>query len=120
MRNDPINDLTGIHEGVDLQAPLKTPIFSTAPGKVVFAGWKDRYGRLVEIDHGMSVVSRYAHLQKISVKQGQTVEPGTVVGLLGNSGRSTGPHLHYEVVVSGKPRDPLKFINAGRHVLKEK
>jgi murein DD-endopeptidase MepM/ murein hydrolase activator NlpD len=118
-RNDPINELTGIHEGVDLGAAMRAKVRASAPGRVTFAGWKGRYGRLVEVDHGLGVITRYAHLERINVRVGQKVGPDVVVGLLGNSGRSTGPHLHYEVVVGGRPRDPMKFIKAGRYVLKD-
>ena len=118
-RNDPINEQTGIHEGIDLGAPMRTPVRSSALGRVTFAGWSGRYGRLVSIDHGLGVETRYAHLDKIVVKVGQKVGPDTTIGLLGNSGRSTGPHLHYEVRIDDRPRDPMRFIKAGRYVLKE-
>lgn len=118
-RNDPINEQTGIHEGVDLGAPMRSPVKASALGRVTFAGWSGRYGRLVNIDHGLGVETRYAHLDKIMVKVGQKVGPDTVLGLLGNSGRSTGPHLHYEVRIDDRPRDPMRFIKAGRYVLKE-
>ncbi len=119
-RNDPINELTGVHEGIDLGSPYRAPsVHSTASGRVVFAGWRGRYGRMVEIDHGMGIHTRYAHLSKISVRVGQKVDVGTSVGNMGNSGRSTGQHLHYEVLVDGKPRDPLKFLKAGKYVLKK-
>lgn len=118
-RNDPINELTGIHEGVDLGSAMRAKVRASAPGRVTFAGWKGRYGRLVEVDHGLGVITRYAHLERINVRVGQKVGPDVVVGLLGNSGRSTGPHLHYEVLVGGRPRDPMKFIKAGRYVLKD-
>jgi murein DD-endopeptidase MepM/ murein hydrolase activator NlpD len=118
-RNDPINELTGLHEGVDLGGPMRAPVKPSAMGRVVFAGWKGRYGRLVEVDHGLGVITRYAHLDKIMVSVGQKVGAETVLGLLGSSGRSTGPHLHYEVLVNGRPRDPMRFIKAGRYVLKD-
>lgn len=118
-RNDPINEQTGIHEGVDLGAPMRTPVKASALGKVTFAAWSGRYGRLVAVDHGLGVETRYAHLDKIMVKVGQKIGPDTVLGLLGNSGRSTGPHLHYEVRIDDRPRDPMRFIKAGRYVLKE-
>ncbi|MBI5121487.1 MAG: peptidoglycan DD-metalloendopeptidase family protein [Rhodospirillales bacterium] len=118
-RNDPINEQTGIHEGVDLGAPMRTPVRASALGRVTFAGWSGRYGRLVTVDHGLGVESRYAHLDKIMVKVGQKIGPDTTLGLLGNSGRSTGPHLHYEVRIDDRPRDPMRFIKAGRYVLKE-
>jgi len=118
-RNDPINEQTGIHEGVDIGAPMRSPVRASALGRVTFAGWNGRYGRLVKVDHGLGVETRYAHLDKIMVKVGQKVGPDTTLGLLGSSGRSTGPHLHYEVRIDDRPRDPMRFIKAGRYVLKE-
>ncbi|MBF0333224.1 MAG: M23 family metallopeptidase [Alphaproteobacteria bacterium] len=117
VRNDPINNLTGVHEGIDLLAPMNTPVHATGAGLVTFAGWRARYGRLVEVDHGMGITTRYAHLARINVAVGERVDRRSVIGLLGNSGRSTGPHLHYEVRVAGEPRNPLKFILAGKNVL---
>ena len=116
-RNDPLNFLTGIHEGVDFGAPTGTPIAATGNGRVVTAGYKDRYGYMVEIDHGMGIVTRYAHMSKIIAAIGQDIRRGDNVGLVGNTGRSTGPHLHYEVRMNGKAFNPTKFINAGRNVL---
>ncbi|MGE5504524.1 MAG: M23 family metallopeptidase [Actinomycetota bacterium] len=113
-RHDPLNHRTGIHKGVDLGAPFGTPVYATAEGVVEFAGPWDRYGLTIDIDHGNGVTTRYAHLSRIKVKEGQRVTRSTVIGLLGNSGRSTGAHLHYEVRVADNPRDPLKFISAGR------
>ncbi|MEW5728642.1 MAG: peptidoglycan DD-metalloendopeptidase family protein [Pseudomonadota bacterium] len=113
-RNDPINNRTGVHEGIDLGAPTGTPVHATGSGIVDFAGGKDRYGLTVDIDHGNGVTTRYAHLSRIKVKPGQKVTRATVIGLVGNTGRSTGPHLHYEVRVSETPRDPVKFISVGR------
>jgi len=118
-RHDPINNRWSMHYGVDLGGTLKTPVYSTAPGKVTYAGRKGKYGRMIEIDHGDGIISRFAHLNKILVKKGQTVEFYEKIGLLGSSGRSTGPHLHYEVVVAKKPMDPMNFIKAGRYVFQE-
>lgn len=117
-RNDPINAMTGIHEGVDLGAPMGTPVLSTGDGVVVSAGWRDRYGNLVEIQHSMGIRTRYAHLSKVLVRPGDKVTIGKPIGLLGTTGRSTGPHLHYEVRVGDDPTNPMKFITAGRDVLK--
>ena len=117
-RVDPINGRQAYHHGIDLGAPLRTPVMSTAPGKVVFAGWRGRYGRMIEIDHGLGIHTRYGHLKKILVKPGQQVGHREKIGLLGSSGRSTGPHVHYEVLVNGKPNDPAKFLKAGRNVFK--
>lgn len=117
-RHDPLNRRTGIHEGVDLVAAYGTPVQATGEGQVVFAGAWDRYGLTIEIDHGHGIATRYAHLSRILVREGQLVTRSTVIGLLGNTGRSTGPHLHYEVRLAEGPRDPLKFIAAGDDALK--
>lgn len=116
-RRDPINNLTGIHEGVDLGAPVGTPVSAPGAARVVYAGWRDRYGMMVELDHGMNVHTRYGHLSKIMVTVGQHVARGATIGLVGMTGRTTGPHLHYEVRVADQPTNPMKFITAGQHVL---
>ncbi|HAP98459.1 peptidase M23 [Rhodospirillum rubrum] len=116
MREDPVNGRLSRHEGLDMGAPMDTPVSATGPGKVVYAGWRGRYGRVVEIDHGMGLSTRYAHLRTIKVQLGQSVGRGDVIGALGNSGRSTGPHLHYEVRVNGNPRNPTVFLKAGKNV----
>lgn len=113
VRRDPINRRRAMHTGIDLLAPLRSPVIATGPGRVVFAGRKGGYGRLVEIDHGLGVRTRYGHLAAIHVHVGQNLAVGQRVGLLGSSGRSTGPHLHYEVMVDGKPRNPQPFLKAG-------
>ena len=112
-RSDPLNRRAAIHEGVDLGAPFGSPVYATGEGVVEFAGPWDRYGLTIEINHGGGVVTRYAHLSRIKVKEGQKVTRATVIGMLGTSGRSTGPHLHSEVRLSDTPKDPLKFIAAG-------
>lgn len=117
-RNDPLNNRTGIHEGIDLGAPIGTPVYSTGEGVVLETGMKSRYGLTIDIDHGNGIATRYAHLSRIKVQPGQKVTRATVIGLVGNTGRSTGPHLHYEVRLNEVPRDPLKFISAGRDAAK--
>lgn len=117
-RRDPVNRRWARHLGVDLANRPKTPVLAPAPGRVVSAGRNGRFGRMVEIDHGYGVRTRYGHLHKIMVKPGQLVGFRDVVATLGSSGRSTGPHLHYEVVVDGKPVDPMKFIQAGKFIFK--
>ena len=117
-RNDPLNNRTGIHEGVDLGAPIGTPVYSTGEGVVLETGAKARYGLTIDIDHGSGITTRYAHLSRIKVQPGQKVTRATIIGLVGNTGRSTGPHLHYEVRTNEVPRDPLKFISAGRDAAK--
>ena len=119
-RKDPMTNRWSAHYGVDLGGPVKSPVFSTAAGKVTYAGWKGRYGRLIEIDHGLGLKTRFAHLSKVLVKVGQEVKFHEKIGLLGSTGRSTGPHLHYEVVFNNKPLNPLKFIRAGKYVFKDK
>ncbi|GEO82715.1 M23 family metallopeptidase [Pararhodospirillum oryzae] len=118
VRSDPFFDLAAVHEGIDLGAPVGDPVRATAPGKVVYAAWRGRYGRVVEIDHGLGMSTRYAHLDTIDTVVGQIVHSGDVIGTVGESGRSTGPHLHYEVRVNGEPRDPAVFMKAGNNVLK--
>lgn len=117
-RTDPFNGRRGMHYGLDLSAPMRTPVLATAPGTVVFAGWKGHYGRVVELDHGNGIRTLYGHLRKILVKAGQEVAHREKIGLLGNSGRSTGAHVHYEVLVNGKPHDPANFVMAGRNAFK--
>jgi len=116
VRGDPENGHTGFHTGIDLTAPYDTPVFSTAPGTVTFAGWRDDYGKIVEIDHGNGIATRYAHLHAFTVSVGQRVGAHQQVGYLGSTGRATGPHVHYEVVVNGEPQDPEKFFGLARYV----
>ena len=117
-RKDPINGRKAQHRAVDFAAPSGAPVYATAPGKIVFAGWRGRYGRSVEIDHGHGIRTRYAHLRKILVKVGDEVDHRQKIGLVGNSGRSTGPHVHYEVRYQNKARNPMKFLKAGKYVFK--
>ncbi len=118
-RRDPVNKRWSAHYGVDFGGPMRSTIYAPAPGVVKQAGSKGRYGRFIEIDHGSGIITRYGHLNRISVKRGDKVEFRQEIGKLGNSGRSTGPHLHYEIVFNGKPQDPMRFIKAGRHVFQE-
>jgi murein DD-endopeptidase MepM/ murein hydrolase activator NlpD len=118
-REDPINRRDAVHHGLDLIAPLRSPVYATAAGVVVFSGVNGTYGRYIEIEHGAGLQTRFGHLHRLLVKRGEIVTPGQMIGLLGNSGRSTGPHLHYEVRFNDEPRDPMKFIQAGRYVFKE-
>ncbi|UWQ06741.1 peptidoglycan DD-metalloendopeptidase family protein [Aliiroseovarius crassostreae] len=105
-----------MHNGTDFAAPIGTPIYAPADGVVTFAGWSSGYGRLVKIQHEFGIETRYAHQSAIRVKKGQRVSRGDRIGDIGNSGRSTGPHLHYEVRVGGKPINPMIYIKAGRDV----
>ena len=117
-RKDPVNGRKAQHRAVDFAAPSGASIYATAPGKVVFAGWRGRYGRSIEIDHGHGIRTRYAHLRKILVKIGDEVDHRQKIGLVGSSGRSTGPHVHYEVRYKNKTRNPMKFLKAGKYVFK--
>lgn len=105
-----------LHAGTDFAAPIGTPIYSTADGVVTEAGWSSGYGRLIKIQHEFGIETRYAHLNAIRVDVGQRVSRGERIGDMGNSGRSTGPHLHYEVRVGGQPVNPMIYIRAGRDV----
>lgn len=118
-RKDPYTGRPAFHSGLDMVGPYKMPVHATSPGKVTYAGRRGPYGRLVEIDHGHGLKTRYAHLYRIKVKKGDHVGLQDVIGLLGSSGRSTGPHLHYEVWFNGKVRDPAKFFKAGRYVFQK-
>lgn len=118
-RVDPLNKMWAMHLGIDLGGPANAPVLATAPGVVTFVGWKGRYGNVVEIDHGAGIATLYAHLDSIKVKAGQRVGFQQQVGVLGDSGRSTGTHLHYEVTFKGKPMDPMKFIKAGQYVFQD-
>ncbi|WP_424989732.1 DUF5930 domain-containing protein [Fluviibacterium sp. S390] len=115
-RRDPIRGGTRLHAGMDWAGAYGTTVNATAEGVVTHAGWQSGYGRLVTISHGFGLETRYAHLSKITVKKGQRVSRGERIGAMGNSGRSTGTHLHYEVRDSGTPVNPMKYIKAGRDV----
>jgi len=117
-RRDPINKKWARHEGLDLSGKLRSPVMAPAPGKVTFAKWNGRFGRMITIDHGLGIKTRFGHLRQIHVKRGQTVQAGQMIGQLGNSGRSTGAHLHYEIIFDGKPVNPMKFMKAGKDVFK--
>jgi murein DD-endopeptidase MepM/ murein hydrolase activator NlpD len=117
IRRDPFNHRPAFHPGVDLDAPYKSPVYSTAPGVVVFTGWDDGYGKLVKIYHGHGIETYYAHLNRILVAKGEYVAAHVEVGLLGTTGRSTGPHLLYEVCLDGHPVDPERFLEAGGHLV---
>ncbi len=118
MRKDPIRKKPAFHAGIDISGPKNTTIYSTAPGKVIKAGRSGAYGLLVEIDHGQGFRTKYGHLKKIYVKRGQKIDFRTKVGTMGSTGRSTGRHVHYEVLYNGKPQDPAKFFKAGKYAFK--
>ena len=113
-RRDPFNHRSSFHTGIDLSAPYMSPVHATAAGIVTFAGYRRDYGKVVEIDHGNGIVTLYAHLHRYIVSVGQRVAEHEQVGFLGSSGRSSGPHVHYEVRVNDEPQDPEKFIGLAR------
>ncbi len=117
-RRDPFTKRKAFHGGVDLAGFRRTRVRATSPGVVTYVGWKGPYGRMVEIDHGLGLRTRYGHLHKILVKRGQKVDFRQKIGLMGTSGRSTGSHVHYEVLFDRKPVDPMKFMKAGKYVFK--
>ncbi|MCM5551819.1 peptidoglycan DD-metalloendopeptidase family protein [Pleomorphomonas sp. NRK KF1] len=112
-RRDPFLGSLAFHAGIDFRSPTGTDIKPTAPGIVTVAGWSGGYGNLVEIDHGNGVTTRYGHMSRITARVGDRVTRDTVIGEVGSTGRSTGPHLHYETRVDGAPINPVNYINAG-------
>ena len=117
-RKDPFTKRMAFHSGVDLGGVPRSRVYSTSPGVVTFVGNKGPYGRMVEIDHGLGLRTRYGHLRKILVKLKEKVAFRHKIGQMGSSGRSTGSHVHYEVLFDGKPIDPMKFLKAGMYVFK--
>jgi len=113
IRSDPFLGRPAMHTGLDFRAQMGDPVRATANGKVVSAGWAGGYGRMVEVNHGNGLATRYGHLSEIDVKVGEIVKIGQVLGEVGSTGRSTGPHLHYETRIDGEAVDPQKFLRAG-------
>ena len=109
MRIDPVYHVRKFHQGMDFTAPTGTEVFATGNAKVKFAGWKQGYGNTVILDHGYGYETLYAHLYKALVRKGQKVRRSDIIALVGNTGKSTGPHLHYEVRLNGKPVDPRNY-----------
>jgi len=109
-RLDPLNHLPAMHHGVDFLAPIGTPVVATANGIIIKSGQTDGYGLSLEIQHANGFKSKYAHASLLQVRVGDEVKQGQVIAFVGNSGRSTGAHLHYEILISNKPIDPLKLI----------
>jgi murein DD-endopeptidase MepM/ murein hydrolase activator NlpD len=116
VRNDPFTGSPAMHTGLDMQGETGKPVRATADGTVTTAGWSGGYGKAVDIDHGNGMSTRYGHLSSIDVHVGQSVRTGQIVGKIGSTGRSTGPHLHYETRVRGEAVDPQKFLRAGRRL----
>jgi murein DD-endopeptidase MepM/ murein hydrolase activator NlpD len=110
MRAHPILHLSRPHEGIDVSAPMGSPIEAPAAGVVTSAGWEAGYGNKIVIEHGFGIVTKFAHASKLLVRTGQRVSRGQRIALVGNSGLATGPHLHYEVIVNGRPVNPLKYV----------
>lgn len=117
-RIDPFTKRLALHSGIDMATRRRAPVRVTSPGIVTFVGWKGGFGKMVEVDHGLGVRTRYGHLSAIFVKRGQAVDFREKVGLVGSTGRSSGEHLHYEIMVDGRQNDPSNFIKAGQYVFK--
>ncbi|MEO7641878.1 MAG: M23 family metallopeptidase, partial [Ramlibacter sp.] len=113
---DPFTGRSALHTGLDFQAGTGTPILAAAGGVVVTQEWHPEYGNLVEVDHGNDLITRYAHASKVLVKKGDLIRRGQKIAEVGTTGRSTGPHLHFEVLVQGVPQDPQKFLSAGNNL----
>jgi murein DD-endopeptidase MepM/ murein hydrolase activator NlpD len=113
-RRDPFNHRPSFHTGIDLSGPYMSPVYATAAGIVTYAGYFSDYGKMVEIDHGNGIATLYGHLHRYTVALGQRVAEHDQIGFLGSSGRSSGPHVHYEIRVNDQPQDPEKFIGLAR------
>lgn len=113
-RIDPFTGRSAMHTGLDFAASQGTPIVAAAGGVVVTQEYHPAYGNMIEIDHGNDLVTRYAHTSKVFVKKGDLIKRGQRIALVGSTGRSTGPHLHFEVMVQGQMQDPMKFLTAGQ------
>jgi murein DD-endopeptidase MepM/ murein hydrolase activator NlpD len=110
LRSDPFTGAQEFHTGIDISSPTGGRVVAPASGTVVRIGWSNGYGRIVEIAHGFGIRTTYAHLEATRVAEGQRVRRGDLIGLVGSTGRSTGPHLHYEVQVGGRPVNPLDYV----------
>ncbi len=119
FRRDPFTRRGAMHNGIDFKGAYGSPIFAAAAGEVTFAGWKGGYGKTIEITHENGLMTRYAHMSRLDVKPGQAVEAGATLGGLGSTGRSTGPHLHFEVRINDRAINPRPFLETAPDVLKE-
>ncbi|MCX7863620.1 MAG: M23 family metallopeptidase [Novosphingobium sp.] len=117
MRNHPVLGGRRLHKGIDLAAPTGTPILAAADGIVSRADWFSSYGLFVSIEHGGEIQTRYGHMSRLNVAEGQRVRKGDVIGFVGSTGRSTGPHLHYEVRIANEAVDPLPYMQADSAML---
>ncbi len=115
-RIDPFTGRSALHTGLDFPASPGTPIYAAAGGIVVTQEFHPEYGNMIEIDHGNNLITRYGHSSRVFVKKGDLIKRGQKIAEVGTTGRSTGPHLHFEVLVQGVPQDPQKFLNAGRNI----
>lgn len=113
FRIDPFTGRAALHTGLDFPSPEGTPIYSAAGGVVIAADFRPDYGQVVELDHGKGLVTRYAHASKVVVKLGEIVRRGQLIAHVGSTGRSTGSHLHFEVLLDGVQQDPSKFLASG-------
>lgn len=118
-RTDPIHGGTAFHAGLDFKGPRGAPVYAAAKGRVRFVGRHPAYGNMVDIDHGNGLLTRYAHMSAFHSRTGQQVAAGQLIGAVGSTGRSTGPHLHFEVRVHGKPINPRPFLEVAPHVIQE-
>ncbi len=110
LRTDPVNNYQSDHTGLDFQGPIGMPIYAAGDGKVISSGWDNAYGLTVKIEHTNVFASKYAHASKILVSEGQDIKAGQKIALIGNTGRSTGPHLHFEIIKSGSPVNPKDYL----------
>ncbi len=118
-RRDPFTGAGAMHNGLDFRGPHGAPIYAAAKGTITFAGRKSGYGKTIEISHGNGMMTRYAHMSRYAGTLGQEVGAGDVIGAIGSTGRSTGPHLHFEVRINDRPVNPRPFLEKAPHVLKE-
>ena len=118
-RSDPFTGAGAFHAGLDFRGPIGAPIYAAAKGVISFAGVKSGYGNCIEVDHGNGLLTRYAHMSAFRAVIGQLVSAGDAIGAIGSTGRSTGPHLHFEVRINDSPVNPRPFLESAPHVLEE-
>lgn len=118
-RRDPFDGSAAMHSGLDFRGPIGAPIHAAAEGRVSFVGQRSGYGNVVEISHGSGMITRYAHMSRFATQVGARVDAGDVIGAIGNTGRSTGPHLHFEVRINGRAVNPRPFLETAPDVLEE-